>query len=626
MSSQFELLKQKRFLPFFSTQFLGAFNDNLYKNALVILIAFQGSRMSSIAPELLVNLCAGLFILPFFLFSATAGQLADRFEKSRLIRAIKLLEIGIMAVATVGFLDMNLWLLLAALFMMGVHSTLFGPVKYAILPQALNSHELVGGNAIVESGTFIAILLGTIAGGVLISMPSAGPTWVSAGVLAAACVGYLVSRGIPASPAADPTLRFNWNPVTETMRTLALTRENASVFNSILGISWFWFYGALFLSQFPGFAKNVTGGGEIVVTLFLAVFSIGIGTGSMFCERLSGRMVELGLVPFGSIGLSLFALDLWWTSSGLHPVEAMGIRHFVTSATHLHVLADLFLIGVFGGFYIVPLYAVMQSRSRESIRSRVIAGNNIMNSAFMVVAALMAMGLLAAGLTVPQLFLITGLMNIAVAVYIYGLVPEFLLRFMCWMLVHTVYRVQKKDLDNLPDSGPALLVCNHVSYADALIISACCPRPIRFVMDHQIFKTPALNRIFRDIKVIPIASAKSDPAVLEAAFRSISEELAAGELVCIFPEGGLTRTGEFQPFREGAVRIVAANPVPVIPMALQGMWHSVFSRQYKSVWAALAHVRLFKRVGFAVGQPLAPEQVTVERLAADVARLRGAAV
>lgn len=621
MSSQFGLLKEKRFLPFFATQFFGAFNDNFYKNALVILITFQGARMTSINPQLLVNLCAGIFILPFFLFSASAGQLADKFEKSMLIRIVKLCEIGIMVLATCGFVYMNLWLLLGSLFMMGLHSTMFGPVKYAILPQALKEEELIGGNAVVESGTFIAILLGTILGGVLIA--SGGTTGISVGVLIVACLGYLVSRGIPIAPAADPGLKFNWNPFTETFNNLRLTRQNSTVFHAIMGISWFWFYGALFLSQFPGLAKNVLGGGEIVVTVLLAIFSIGIGTGSMLCERLSGRMVEIGLVPFGSIGLSVFAIDLWWASSGMHPAAANGLSFFLSNPANWRVLFDLLCIGIFGGFFIVPLYALMQSRSDESVRSRVIAGNNIMNAAFMVVAAVMAIALLAAGLSISTLFLVTALMNVAVAIYIYGLVPEFLLRFICWILVHTVYRLEKHGTENIPDKGPALLVCNHVSYADPLIISASCHRPIRFVMDHQIFKMPLLNGLFRDYKAIPIASAKHDPALLEAAFQSVAKELAAGELVCIFPEGSLTADGEMQAFRDGAVRIATANSVPVVPMALRGLWNSSFSRKYTTLMSAILHARPLRKVGLVVGPSISPSTVTAERLQMEVKTLRG---
>ena len=300
MSSQFTLLRERRFLPFFLTQFLGAFNDNLYKNALVVLITFHAATYTALAPDVLVNLAAGIFILPFFLFSATAGQLADKFEKSHLMRLIKLLEIGIMALAATAFALDSLPLMLATLFLMGTQSSLFGPVKYAILPQHLDETELVGGNGVVESGTFVAILIGTIAGGVMIALPG-GARWVSVAVLVIACAGYLASRGIPHAAAADTALRINWNPVSQTLRTLGFARANRTVFLSILGISWFWFYGALLLSQFPGYARSVLGGDEYAVTLLLAIFSVGIGTGSLLCEKLSGRHVEIGLVPFGSI-------------------------------------------------------------------------------------------------------------------------------------------------------------------------------------------------------------------------------------------------------------------------------------------------------------------------------------
>ncbi|PKO50702.1 MAG: glycerol acyltransferase, partial [Betaproteobacteria bacterium HGW-Betaproteobacteria-21] len=313
MSHQFSLLHTRRFLPFFLTQFLGAFNDNLYKNALVVLLTFHAMRYTSLAPGILVNLCAGLFILPFFLFSATAGQIADKYEKSRLIRITKLLEIGVMLLASLAFALDALSLMLACLFLMGAQSALFGPVKYAILPQHLAADELIGGNALVESGTFVAILIGTLVGGVLISVPG-GSAWISVAALLLSMVGYVSSRGIPVAPAASPALRINWNPLTETWRGFQFTRLNRTVFLSILGVSWFWFYGALFLSQFPAYAKDMLGGDAHAVVLLLAVFSIGIGLGSLLCERLSGGRVELGLVPFGSIGLTLFALDLWWSS------------------------------------------------------------------------------------------------------------------------------------------------------------------------------------------------------------------------------------------------------------------------------------------------------------------------
>lgn len=622
MSSQFGLMRDRRFFPFFFTQFLGAFNDNLYKNALVILITFQAGRMTSLEPQLLVNLCAGIFILPFFLFSASSGQLADKFEKSRLIRAIKLAEIFVMLLAVIGFWCASLWILLAALFLLGLQSTLFGPVKYALLPQVLVESELIGGNALVESGTFIAILLGTIAGGLLIGLPTYGTTLVSLAILAIAVFGYVASRGIPVVPAADPGLRFNWNSLSETWSTLKLITKNRTVFLSILGISWFWFYGALFLSQFPGFSKDVLGGGEGVVTLLLAVFSIGIGVGSMLCERLSGRMVEIGLVPFGSIGLSLFAIDLWWATHAAMPGELLGVAGFFKNPVNWRILFDLVAIGCFGGFFIVPLYALIQSRSEVTVRSRIIAGNNIMNAGFMVGASLLAVALLAVGLTIPQLFLVTGLMNGAVAIYIYGLVPEFLLRFLCWILIHTVYRLAKSGIHHIPEHGPALLVCNHVSIVDTLVISAGCPRPIRFVIDEHLLDKPILRSLLRDFRAIPVGKAQEEDGMMQdLPADGIRESLRRGELVCVFPEGQLTDTGELKPFRGAIDGVLTKEQVPVVPLALKGLWGSIFSRRYGRPMGSFHKARLFMPISLVAGRPIMSDEATTSRLQSEVALL-----
>src|SRR3989441_8072855 len=313
---QFGLLRARRFGPFFWTQFLGALNDNLFKNALVILFAF---RMSGVAfsENTLVNLSTGLITLPFFLFSASAGQIADKFDKSRIIRLVKLFEIGIMLLGAAGLRLHSVPLLLAVVFLMGTHSAVFGPVKYSILPQHLHADELVGGNALVQMGTFAAILLGTILGGALVKL--GGETAVSATVLALAGAGWLASRGGPPAPPPAPDLRLDWQPLRRPLRIVGFAPENRTVFLSILGISWFWFYGALFLAQFPGLTRHVLGGGEWVATLLLVVFSVGVALGCMLCERLSSRTVELGLVPFGSIGLSLFAADLFFATRGLVP-------------------------------------------------------------------------------------------------------------------------------------------------------------------------------------------------------------------------------------------------------------------------------------------------------------------
>jgi len=624
VGNQYQLMRSARFRPLFWTQFLGAFNDNLYKNALVVLLTFQTAQWTSLRPEILANLAAGLFILPFFLFSATAGQLADKYDKARLARLAKLLEIAITGVAVAGFLAHSLGLLLAALFLLGLQSTLFGPVKYAILPQHLAAGELIGGNALIEAGTFVAILVGTLCGG-LLAGAGVAPLWIALAGLAVAVVGYLASRGIPAAPPPDPDLRINPNPVTETWRNLGFARENRTVFLAILGISWFWLYGALFLTQFPAFGKNVLGGGEGAVTLLLAVFTVGIGAGSLFCERLSARHVELGLVPFGSIGLTLFGLDLAFASMALPPVAALQpLTVLLAQATVWHVLADLFLLGLFGGFFIVPLYALVQSRSAAAHRARIIAANNILNALFMVVGAVAAAGLLGAGLSIPALFAVSAVCNAVVAVYIYGLVPEFLLRFLAWLLIHSIYRVRQRGVEHLPHEGPALIVCNHVSFVDPVILMAVSPRPIRFVMDHRIFRTPVISFIFRHSGAIPIAPAKEDAAMMERAFDEVARALDQGELVGIFPEGRITDTGELYPFRPGVTRILERNPVPVIPLALRGLWGSFFSRKDGPAMSRPFRRGVFSKIAIVGAPPVPPAEATPARLQEIVGALRGA--
>ncbi len=623
MSGQFGLLKTRRFAPLFGTQFLGAFNDNLYKNALIVLLTFQSAQWTTLAPELLANLAAGVFILPFFLFSATAGQLADKYDKALIARLTKLLEVAIMGVAAAGFWLHSLPVLMTALFLLGLQAALFGPVKFAILPQHLHPDELVGGNALIEAGTFVAILVGTLAGG-LLAGAVAQPMWIAVGGLLVAVLGYLTSRDIPPAPAPDPGLKINLNPITETWNNINFARSNRTVFLSILGISWFWLYGALFLAQFPAYTKNVLGGGEATVTLLLAIFTVGIGLGSLLCERMSGKHVEIGLVPFGSIGLTLFGIDLYFASpvglvgNGTHELLAL-----LSIPAIWRVLFDLMMLGVFGGFFIVPLYALVQIRSAPEQRARIIAANNILNALFMVVGALGAAAALGAGLSIPALFGLAALLNALVAIYIYGLVPEFLLRFMAWMLVKAVYRLRTEGIEHIPTEGPALLAANHVSFADAVVIMGASPRPIRFVMDYRIFRIPVLSFIFRHCGAIPIASAKEDPVMMEKAFAEVSTALQNGELVGIFPEGGITRDGEVQAFRTGISRILAANPVPVVPLALSGLWGSFFSRVDGHAMKTSFRRGLFSSIVLRAGAPLAAD-VTPAQLREQVRALRGA--
>ncbi|MED5607957.1 MULTISPECIES: MFS transporter [Pseudomonas] len=617
--SQFALLGTRRFLPFFITQLFGAFNDNIFKQSLILAILYHlsigGDR------NLLVNLCALLFILPFFLFSALGGQFGEKFNKDALMRALKLAEVVIMLVGAAGFLLGSLPLLFLALFAMGTHSALFGPVKYSILPQHLRDDELVGGNALVEMGTFLAILAGTIGAGVLMSRQAYAPAVGIAVVLVAAC-GYLASRGIPRAAAALPQLQLDWNIFRQSWSILRLgLGQRPAVSRSLVGNSWFWFLGAVYLTQIPTYAKELLHGDESVVTLILTVFSVGIALGSMLCEKLSGKKVEIGLVPFGSIGLSLFGILLWWHSGGF-PVGAAPFTwlEVLEHPQSWAVLGDILGIGVFGGFYIVPLYALIQARTEEDKRARVIAANNILNALFMVVAAIVSILLLSvARLSIPQLFLVLSLMNVAVNVYIFKIVPEFTMRFLVWLLSHSMYRVDHQNLEAIPDEGPVVLVCNHVSFVDALLIAGSIRRPVRFVMYYKIFRLPVLNFIFRTAGAVPIAARHEDERIYEEAFRRVAQYLKDGEVVCIFPEGKLTADGEMNEFRGGVERIIEQTPVPVIPMALQGLWGSFFSRDpgkgfFRRIWS---------RVRLVAGQPLPPQQARREHLQALVTDLRG---
>ena len=617
--SQFTLLRKRRFLPFFITQSLGAFNDNIFKQSLILAILYklsiEGDR------SIWVNLCALLFILPFFLFSALAGQFGEKFAKDSLIRLIKLGEIAIMVVGAVGFAFDHLSLMLVALFAMGTHSALFGPVKYSILPQALREEELVGGNGLVEMGTFLAILAGTIGAGVMMSSEHYAPI-VSSAMIGVAVLGYLASRAIPRAAAATPEMRLNWNIFSQSWATLRLgLGQTPAVSRSIVGNSWFWFVGAIYLTQIPAYAKEWMHGDETVVTLILTVFSVGIAVGSMLCEKLSGRKVEIGLVPFGSFGLTVFGLLLWWHSGGIPEsatghgwIEVLGFAHA------WWVLFDVLGLGIFGGFYIVPLYALIQSRTPENERARVIAANNILNALFMVVSAIVSIVMLSmVQLTIPHLFLVVSLLNIAVNVYIFKVVPEFSMRFMIWLLSHSMYRVEHRNLELIPDEGAALLVCNHVSFVDALLSGGAVRRPIRFVMYYKIYNLPVLNFIFRTAGTIPIAGRHEDLQIYEKAFQRIAQYLRDGELVCIFPEGKLTADGQINEFKGGLTRILEETPVPVIPMALQGLWGSFFSRDPSK---GFFH-RFWSRVTLVAGPSVAVDAAEPAQLQAMVAHLRG---
>ncbi|MGB5580634.1 MAG: MFS transporter [Woeseia sp.] len=620
-SNQFSLLRQRRFAPFFATQFLGAFNDNVFRNGLVILVTFQAISIGGMDASELANIAGALFILPFFLFSATAGQLADKLEKSRLIRAIKLLEICLMLIASFAFYTGSYLWLMVVLFLMGCQSTMFGPVKYAYLPQTLTTQELIGGNALVESGTYTAIILGLMVGGISVAIDPGNNLILASCLVGIASLGYLASRSIPELRAVDPELKFNWNTFTETWRIVSFARRDRNVFLAILGISWFWFLGSAITFQIPAYTLVILNGNESVTTVLLVAFAVGVGAGSLLCERMSGRHIELGLVPFGSIGLCLFCIDLYFAQPVRHLVAVSSIAEFLSRPGSWRVLFDMSLIGAFGGFYSVPLYAMLQSRAERQHLSRIIAANNILNSIFMVSAAILALSLLKAGVSIPQFFLILALLNLLVATYIYTLLPEFLMRFLVWIIIRTLYRVRISGLDNVPQQGPAVLVCNHVSFVDALLVAGSVPRPVRFVMWYKIFQIPLLSFIFRTAKAIPIASARENEELLKQSFERIDEELAAGNVVCVFPEGGITRDGHIHAFRPGIEKILERRQVPVIPIALCGLWGSWFSRRAGRLRKIPG--KLFARVNLRIGEPLAARDASAANLELLVRTLRG---
>ncbi|MGS1120855.1 MFS transporter [Rhodanobacter sp. UC4436_H3] len=620
--SQFGLLGKRRFAPFFWTQALGAFNDNAFRNALVMLVAFQ-MGLDDRTVGIYTNLAPALFIIPFFLFSATAGQLAEKYEKSRIIRYVKLFEIAAMTLAAYGFYTHHTSLLLVVLFMMGMHSTMFGPIKYAILPQALKNEELVGGNGLVEMGTQMAMLVGMIAGNSLMLVAGVGPMLASGATIAVAVAGYLASRRIPAAPATAPDLKFNWNPFSETAGVLGITRADRAVFNAVLGISWFWFFGTVLIAQLPIYTRETLGGDGSVNTLVLTLFSIGTGVGALLCEKLSGKRVEIGLVPLGAFGLTVFGIDLYLARHGLAATRGLDWLAFLHGAGSWRIVLDLTAIGVFAGFYVVPLFAFVQSRTPRERLSRVIAGNNIINALLIVLAAVFGLVLGRLGMDAATIFLLAALLNVLVAVYIFTLVPEFLMRFITWVLVNTLYRVRVDGMQHLPEEGPALLVCNHVSFMDPLLLMANLRRPARFVMYYRIFHTPLLRFVFRTAKAIPIAGQKEDPVVLQQAYDAIDAALADGELVCIFPEGGLTGDGEIAPFRPGLEKILARRPVPVVPLALRGLWGSVWSRRDTRLGRLRLPRRFRARVELVVDAPVPPQAASAASLEARVRELRG---
>jgi acyl-[acyl-carrier-protein]-phospholipid O-acyltransferase / long-chain-fatty-acid--[acyl-carrier-protein] ligase len=592
-ANQFALLHTRRFLPLFVTQFLGALNDNFFKNALVILVTYRLAQASGFNSQILVTLAAGLFILPFFLFSATAGLLADKVEKRRLILVVKAAEILFMTIAAAGFYTGHVVLLMTVLFLMGVHSTFFGPIKYGILPAHLAPGELLAGNALIEAGTFLAILVGTIVGGVLILTPH-GIAIVSAGLIAVAVAGLAAAFFIPRAAPPSPQLRLRFNIVADTVDMLRYARQRREIYLAILGISWFWLVGATFLSQFPTLAKDVIGADENVVTLFLTAFTIGIALGSLLCNKLLAGEVSARLVPLGALGISLFTIDLYYASAAIHAGGALlGIGDFLGHLAGWRIVGDLVLVAVCGGVFIVPLYTLLQARSEESHRSRVIAANNIWNALFMVAAAIATIALLETGFTVPQVFLIVAIVNFAVALWICRLLPGTVVKSLAAALFRLFYRVELKGAENYRRAGKrAVVVVNHVSFLDGPLLAAFLPgRPI-FPIDTFVARRWWARPIFWlvDAETIDPRSPMATKALIRA--------VRADRKCVIFPEGRITITGALMKIYEGPGMIADKADAPLLPVRIDGAQYTPFSRLHGKL-----RLRLFPHITITILEP-----------------------
>jgi len=611
------LITERRFLPYFCTQFLGAFNDNVYRYAFAILITYF---LAEEHRGVYVNSALVAFILPFFLFGAITGQLADKYEKAWLIRQIKLAEIIIMLCGCVALYFKNVPGMLAVLFALGSQSAFFGPIKYSILPQHVKPNEILSANAYVEAGTFIAILLGQVLGGALSEEQSYLPYLMTA-IVGFAVLGWFSARMIPDAPAASPDLKLSFNIFTKTAEIVRMAREKHGVFQSILANSWFWFFGAIILTLFPVFAIEVLNGNPKVAIVLLATFTIGIALGSFACSIFSAGRVELGLVPIGALGMSLFAWNLG--SSEIVAGDQMRDLMQVLAVEGVPwALFNLVMIAFFAGLFIVPLYTYMQTHSDESKRSRIIAVNNIINSLFMIVAGIFGIVLGALGFDVMEIFKIIAVLNLIVALYILSQIPEYFLRLVSWVLAHCVYRIKKENLDKIPETGPALLVCNHVSFFDPPILLGILPRPARFVMWYGFYELPIVGNLFKWLKSIPIGNRRERPELVTQAFDTIAEELEAGRLVVVFPEGTITRDGEISKFQPGIDEIIKRTPVPVVPLALRGVWGTWASRKKGRALTGFPS-SFMKKLTVIAGDPVAPEDATRLSMYDKVSALRG---
>lgn len=657
-TNQFALFTKKRYGPFFGTMFLGAFNDNLFRSALLVLLSFYTADVLGENPMISKGqaslLSVILFMTPYFLFSAIAGQLADKFDKTVLVRCTKLFELFVMSCAALAFYTLDIYLLLFLLFLMGTQSAFFSPMKYAILPQHLRPRELVGGNGMLELGTFLAILFGLMLGGELMKGGTSldnvncagdiqwqfqlfcqtgisGPLLVAFAGMGIAGTGLLFSLLMPLAPSMTPKLKMDWNVPRNTVNHFRLALKDRHVWRCMLGVSWFWAIGGIYLAQMPQYAEVNLGGGTSHYILLLAVFAVGIGIGSALCEILSRSYLAIGWAWLGALGLAVFGVMLYFVSpatigeaSLLPEIERSKIDLMWSDVTdHWSVLLALFGIGVSGGLFSVPLTSEIQRCAPPKQRAQVIAANNIINALAMMVSGGLAMLLLSFGADMPMLFLFVGLANTAVLLIMFWWDQRFFLTGFVKIITLIFYRAKLVNGDNIPRHKGVILASNHVAWMDWFLIGGMLPIPPHFIMNHDFYNIPIAGRILRAGKVIPIAPAFKHPEIMEAAFDKAAEYLRNDEAIYIFPEGKVSRDGESSEYREGICRIMEREPVPVIPIAIRGMWGSWFSFSDGRCMKGPPKRWGRSKVEFKVGEPIPPEEFTLELLQQRIEELRG---
>lgn len=594
-------LKTSKFIPLFVTQAAGAFNDNLFKSALMVSISFSIISIQGVSKETLLQIANALFILPFLFASAISGQIADKFEKSMLILSLKVFEVGLSVVGAIAIATQNPHICLFVLFGLGLQATLFGPLKYSIIPQHVEPSELITANSYIEAGTFISILAGSIIGGVLHAN-----AYFPYLLIIASLIGLYSAFKIPFAQAGDPELKINFNIFTATTAVVKSATKQLAVYRGLLAISWFWFLGASLLSVFPLITSDYLKADERIFTIFLSLFSVGVAIGSLVCEKLAQNRVEIGLVPVGALGMAIFGF--LFASSLSHSVivntKELSFIELILNKNYQFIYCSLFGMSFFGGLFIVPLYTLIQQRVEKKIASQTIAANNVLNGLFMVLSSLFAFLCHKVGLSLIEYLYAVFIIHSLICLYIFYTVPEFFFRFLAWALVNTFYRVKVKGSNNIPENNGALLICNHVSFLDALLLFGACHRPAKFIMYYKIYNIPFLKPIFKAVGAVPIASKTEDPLVLENAYSEIKKSLSSGEILVIFPEGGITHDGKLQEFKPGMLKILQTHNVPVIPCALTGLWGSMYSRKEKSILRFVPKSIFSRSINLEIGQPL----------------------